>query len=140
MLFIGCEGLKYPCVSAVTYAECNFSCVISSGNSNGHWVPGIAACYGKDASVPRCILISLCSFSLLLSLNFKDPEAVRALTCTLLREDFGLSIDIPLERLIPTVPLRLNYIHWVEDLIGHQDSDRTTVRRGIDIGGWLFLP
>ncbi|XP_029067064.1 RNA N6-adenosine-methyltransferase METTL16 isoform X2 [Monodon monoceros] len=67
------------------------------------------------------------------SLNFKDPEAVRALTCTLLREDFGLSIDIPLERLIPTVPLRLNYIHWVEDLIGHQDSDKSTLRRGIDI-------
>ncbi|KAL6078541.1 hypothetical protein STEG23_011110 [Scotinomys teguina] len=88
------------------------------------------------------------------SLNFKDPEAVRALTCTLLREDFGLSIDIPLERLIPTVPLRLNYIHWVEDLIGHQDSDKGTLRRGIDIGtgasciypllgatlnGWYFL-
>ncbi|XP_054111567.1 RNA N(6)-adenosine-methyltransferase METTL16 isoform X2 [Callithrix jacchus] len=67
------------------------------------------------------------------SLNFKDPEAVRALTCTLLREDFGLSIDIPLERLIPTVPLRLNYIHWVEDLIGHQDSDKSSLRRGIDI-------
>lgn len=88
------------------------------------------------------------------SLNFKDPGAVRALTCTLLREDFGLSIDIPLERLIPTVPLRLNYIHWVEDLIGHQDSDKSTLRRGIDIGtgasciypllgatlnGWYFL-
>ncbi|XP_064234182.1 RNA N6-adenosine-methyltransferase METTL16 isoform X2 [Aotus nancymaae] len=88
------------------------------------------------------------------SLNFKDPEAVRALTCTLLREDFGLSIDIPLERLIPTVPLRLNYIHWVEDLIGHQDSDKSSLRRGIDIGtgasciypllgatlnGWYFL-
>uniref|UniRef100_A0A8C3VMU2 Methyltransferase 10 domain-containing protein n=1 Tax=Catagonus wagneri TaxID=51154 RepID=A0A8C3VMU2_9CETA len=88
------------------------------------------------------------------SLNFKDPEAVRALTCTLLREDFGLSIDIPLERLIPTVPLRLNYIHWVEDLIGHHDSDKSTLRRGIDIGtgasciypllgttlnGWYFL-
>ncbi|EGW14216.1 RNA N6-adenosine-methyltransferase METTL16 [Cricetulus griseus] len=88
------------------------------------------------------------------SLNFKDPEAVRALTCTLLREDFGLSIDIPLERLIPTVPLRLNYIHWVEDLIGHQASDKSTLRRGIDIGtgasciypllgatlnGWYFL-
>ncbi|KAM5149481.1 RNA N(6)-adenosine-methyltransferase METTL16 [Callospermophilus lateralis] len=88
------------------------------------------------------------------SVNFKDPEAVRALTCTLLKEDFGLSIDIPLERLIPTVPLRLNYIHWVEDLIGHQDSDKSTLRRGIDIGtgasciypllgatlnGWYFL-
>ena len=88
------------------------------------------------------------------SLNFKDPEAVRALTCTLLREDFGLSINIPLERRIPTVPLRLNYIHWVEDLIGHQNSDKSTLRRGIDIGtgasciypllgmtlnGWYFL-
>ncbi|KAM9171035.1 RNA N(6)-adenosine-methyltransferase METTL16 [Pangshura tecta] len=88
------------------------------------------------------------------SLNFKDPEAVRALTCTLLKEDFGLTIDIPLERLIPTVPLRLNYIHWVEDLIGHQDGDKQALRRGIDIGtgasciypllgatlnGWYFL-
>ncbi|NWW93391.1 MET16 methyltransferase, partial [Rhynochetos jubatus] len=89
-----------------------------------------------------------------LSLNFKDPEAVRALTCTLLKEDFGLTIDIPVERLIPTVPLRLNYIHWVEDLIGHQHADKRGLRRGIDIGtgasciypllgatlnGWYFL-
>lgn len=82
--------------------------------------------------------------------NFKEPEAVRALTCTLLKEDFGLTIEIPLERLIPTVPLRLNYIHWVEDLINGQKQPR----RGIDIGtgasciypllgatmnGWYFL-
>ncbi|XP_041796889.1 RNA N6-adenosine-methyltransferase mettl16 [Chelmon rostratus] len=82
--------------------------------------------------------------------NFKEPEAVRALTCTLLKEDFGLTIEIPLERLIPTVPLRLNYIHWVEDLIDGQKQSR----RGIDIGtgasciypllgatmnGWYFL-
>uniref|UniRef100_A0A096M7B2 U6 small nuclear RNA (adenine-(43)-N(6))-methyltransferase n=1 Tax=Poecilia formosa TaxID=48698 RepID=A0A096M7B2_POEFO len=82
--------------------------------------------------------------------NFKEPEAVRALTCTLLKEDFGLTIEIPLERLIPTVPLRLNYIHWVEDLIDGQKQPR----RGIDIGtgasciypllgatmnGWFFL-
>lgn len=64
------------------------------------------------------------------SVNFKEPEAVRALTCTLLKEDFGLTIQIPLERLIPTVPLRLNYIHWVEDLIDGQKQPR----RGIDIG------
>ena len=55
---------------------------------------------------------------------------MRALTCTLLKEDFGLTIEIPLERLIPTVPLRLNYIHWVEDLIDGQKQPR----RGIDIG------
>ncbi|KAJ8275499.1 hypothetical protein COCON_G00072510 [Conger conger] len=85
-------------------------------------------------------------------LNFKDPGAVRALTCTLLKEDFGLSIQIPLERLIPTVPLRLNYIHWVEDLTGGPGPGGA--RRGIDIGtgasciypllgasmnGWSFL-
>ncbi|KAM3875239.1 RNA N(6)-adenosine-methyltransferase mettl16 [Diretmus argenteus] len=82
--------------------------------------------------------------------NFKEPEAVRALTCTLLKEDFGLTIEIPLERLIPTVPLRLNYIHWVEDLINGQGQ----LCKGIDIGtgasciypllgatmnGWYFL-
>ncbi|XP_078278529.1 RNA N(6)-adenosine-methyltransferase mettl16 isoform X2 [Rhinoraja longicauda] len=87
------------------------------------------------------------------SLNFKEPEAVRALTCTLLKEDFGLTIDIPLERLIPTVPLRLNYIHWVEDLIGC-GTNKNKLIRGIDIGtgasciypllgatmnGWFFL-
>ncbi|XP_069768247.1 RNA N6-adenosine-methyltransferase mettl16 [Narcine bancroftii] len=87
------------------------------------------------------------------SLNFKDPKAVRALTCTLLKEDFGLGIDIPLERLIPTVPLRLNYIHWVEDLIG-SSTNKNKLIRGIDIGtgasciypllgatmnGWFFL-
>lgn len=43
-----------------------------------------------------------------------------------------------MERLIPTVPLRLNYIHWVEDLIGHQGSDKSTLRRGIDIGIYDF--
>ncbi|KAJ6658268.1 hypothetical protein lerEdw1_020540 [Lerista edwardsae] len=68
------------------------------------------------------------------SVNFKDPEAVRALTCTLLKEDFGLHIDIPLERLIPTVPLRLNYIHWVEDLIAQQNTlAKGSVIWGIDI-------
>uniref|UniRef100_A0A5F8GBP3 Methyltransferase 10 domain-containing protein n=1 Tax=Monodelphis domestica TaxID=13616 RepID=A0A5F8GBP3_MONDO len=77
------------------------------------------------------------------SLNFKDPEAVRALTCTLLKEDFGLSIDIPLERLIPMVPLRLNYIHWVEDLIGPWDPARRASciypLLGATLNGWYFL-
>ncbi|KAG9333948.1 hypothetical protein JZ751_009351 [Albula glossodonta] len=65
-----------------------------------------------------------------------------------------VGIEIPLERLIPTVPLRLNYIHWVEDLIGAQGEGESGPRRGIDIGtgasciypllgatmnGWFFL-
>lgn len=115
------------------------------GGREGGRVSELRACLRPDPDVTPA-----CAFSL----NFKDPEAVRALTCTLLKEDFGLTIDIPLERLIPTVPLRLNYIHWVEDLIGHQDADKRVLRRGIDIGtgasciypllgstlnGWYFL-
>lgn len=91
---------------------------------------------GPPGVSPRCVRprAPLRAPRVPFSLNFKDPEAVRALTCTLLKEDFGLTIDIPVERLIPTVPLRLNYIHWVEDLIGHRDADKQTLRRGIDIG------
>ncbi|XP_072048022.1 RNA N(6)-adenosine-methyltransferase mettl16-like [Amphiura filiformis] len=66
------------------------------------------------------------------SLDFHDPESLRALTCTLLKEDFGLSIELPLDRLIPTIPLRLNYIHWIEDLL--QQSGHNADIYGIDIG------
>ena len=66
-------------------------------------------------------------------LNFKDPEAVRELTYTLLKHDFGLHLEVPLDRLIPTVPLRLNYILWVEDLLKESSLGKEPVK-GIDIG------
>ena len=66
-------------------------------------------------------------------INFKDAEALRELTCTLLQHDFGLTLDIPLDRLIPTVPLRLNYILWIEDLISGVEKDGRNVK-GLDIG------
>ena len=69
------------------------------------------------------------------TLNFKDPESLRALTCALLEHDFGLKISIPLDRLIPTVPLRLNYILWLEDLLSYLPEDRNhSTVRGFDIG------
>lgn len=57
--------------------------------------------------------------------DWEDPAAARALTTTLLRHDFGLAWDIPLERLCPPVPNRLNYICWVRDLLllGHPELD-----------------
>lgn len=70
------------------------------------------------------------------TLNFNDPRALRELTCACLEHEFNLKVDIPLGHLIPTVPLRLNYIHWIEDLLnllgGKRPVDNEVV--GVDIG------
>lgn len=55
-------------------------------------------------------------------LNFSEPAALRALTCALLHRDFNLTIEIPLNKLIPTVPSRLNYLLWVQDLLAAAGS------------------
>jgi len=82
-------------------------------------------------------------------LDFKNADALRALTTCLLKEDFGLTVELPPDRLVPTLPLRLNYIHWLEDIVGRERD-----KWGIDIGtgasciypllavkmnGWKFL-
>lgn len=41
-------------------------------------------------------------------------------------------MEIPLDKLIPTVPLRLNYILWIEDLLSISKKEGEV--RGIDIG------
>ncbi|CAI2173816.1 17699_t:CDS:10 [Funneliformis geosporum] len=70
-------------------------------------------------------------------IDYKNPEAVRELTYCLLRDDFNLVLDIPLDTLCPPIPSRLNYIHWIEDLVSstesHEDLDQNTIY-GIDIG------
>ena len=72
------------------------------------------------------------------TLDFSNPEALRELTCACLEHDFGLRVEIPQDCLVPTVPQKLNYIHWIEDLLalgsaGGQfpTGDHVT---GIDIG------
>ena len=50
-------------------------------------------------------------------MNFKDPNTLRVLTRCLLLKDFNLKVDIPADKLVPTLPLRLNYILWIEDLL-----------------------
>ena len=48
----------------------------------------------------------------------------------MLKDDFDLDVLMPLDRLIPTIPLRLNYILWLEDILnGHAENIK-----GIDIG------
>ncbi|CAH8522770.1 unnamed protein product [Heterobilharzia americana] len=50
-------------------------------------------------------------------LDFRVPSHLAALSKALLMKDFNLNVDFPGDRLIPTVPLRLNYILWLEDLL-----------------------
>ena len=57
----------------------------------------------------------------------------RELTYTLLKEDFGLKIEFPLDSLCPAVTVRLNYLHWIEDLLAQRDSVGSDEIRGIDM-------
>ena len=50
-------------------------------------------------------------------IDFHNPAALKCLTKTLLHHDFHLEWDIPLNRLCPTLTVRLNYLHWIEDLL-----------------------
>ncbi|KAG0254705.1 hypothetical protein DFQ27_006709 [Actinomortierella ambigua] len=51
-------------------------------------------------------------------IDFKNPKALRELTYCLLRKDFGVEVEFPLDSLCPTIPNRVNYVCWIEDLVG----------------------
>lgn len=71
------------------------------------------------------------------SINWKDRNALKELTRTLLIEDFNLSYwDIPDGYLIPSITSRCNYIHWIKDLLNSDefDLDKNEKIIGIDIG------
>ncbi|KAF2101529.1 hypothetical protein NA57DRAFT_33934 [Rhizodiscina lignyota] len=73
-------------------------------------------------------------------LDFHDAKAVQQLTKSLLKRDFGLQIELPDDRLCPPVPVRYNYVRWIESLIDttgpsymdKYDPERSII--GIDIG------
>ncbi|KAK3306416.1 uncharacterized protein B0T15DRAFT_527135 [Chaetomium strumarium] len=50
-------------------------------------------------------------------LDFSNPAATMQLTKTLLELDFGLTLELPDDRLCPPVPNRHNYILWLKDLM-----------------------
>ncbi|XP_064613213.1 RNA N6-adenosine-methyltransferase mettl16-like [Liolophura sinensis] len=68
------------------------------------------------------------------TLDFKNADALRCLTKILLKKDFGLDVDMPLDRLIPTIPQRVNYILWLEDVLHESKLESGQPVRGIDIG------
>ena len=68
-----------------------------------------------------------------ITIDFKNPAAVRALTLSLLHKDFSLNVSIPDDHLVPTLTLRLNYLLWVQDLLSLLPATNTRPT-GLDIG------
>jgi 23S rRNA (adenine1618-N6)-methyltransferase len=57
-------------------------------------------------------------------------------TYALLKSDFGLDLEVPIDQLCPPVPNRANYIYWLRDLL-HNNSPQlltsSSPLRGIDM-------
>ena len=64
-------------------------------------------------------------------LDWSNPQAAVELCRVLLWHDFGVRWEMPAHHLCPTLPSRLNYLLWLEDLIGAQGGETVL---GVDIG------
>ncbi|CAD6999169.1 unnamed protein product [Ceratitis capitata] len=67
-------------------------------------------------------------------IDYRNESTLRALTQMLLEEYFQLRVEFAPGSLVPTLPLRLNYILWLEDLITSLKLADAADVRGIDIG------
>lgn len=73
--------------------------------------------------------------------EFKQPKFLAALARALLLEDFDLDVEVPVDRLIPTIPLRLNYILWIEDILSvMQARNSPPVILDIGVGSCCIYP
>ena len=66
------------------------------------------------------------------TIDFSRAQSLHELTIATLQHEFGLSVDLPPGHLVPSIPQRLNYIHWVEDIV---DKESDVI--GIDIGKYV---
>jgi 23S rRNA (adenine1618-N6)-methyltransferase len=61
------------------------------------------------------------------SIDFSDPIAVKTLNCALLKHHYGIvEWDIPQGFLCPPIPGRVDYIHYVAELLKVSHSDQKT--------------
>ncbi|MCS6176088.1 23S rRNA (adenine(1618)-N(6))-methyltransferase RlmF [Shewanella baltica] len=71
-----------------------------------------------------------------LSIDFADPLAVKTLNAALLKHHYGIGAwDIPQGALCPPIPGRVDYVHYVADLLAEGDkSCAISKARVLDIG------
>ena len=68
------------------------------------------------------------------SLDWSNAEAVMNLTKVLLKHDYQIEWDMPLNHLCPPVTNRANYIHWINDLLELNQTGELQDIVGIDVG------
>jgi len=57
------------------------------------------------------------------SIDFSDPQAVKALNQALLKQFYNVPVwDIPKQYLCPPIPGRADYLHYIADLLGKQNG------------------
>ncbi|KAJ3323915.1 Methyltransferase-like protein 16 [Boothiomyces sp. JEL0866] len=61
--------------------------------------------------------------------DFRDPKAIRDVNIAILLKFYKIRIEIPLDKLIPIIPNRLDYILHVADLFNEKRG-----LKGVDIG------
>ncbi|EMC96392.1 hypothetical protein BAUCODRAFT_70727 [Baudoinia panamericana UAMH 10762] len=81
-------------------------------------------------------------------IDFQDPKVVQQLTKSLLKCDFALSLELPNDRLCPPVPVRWNYVRWIQELLDttsgdyrdHYDPEREVLGLDIGVGASCIYP
>lgn len=69
-----------------------------------------------------------------LSIEFADPMAVKALNTALLKQYYGINDwDIPDGALCPPIPGRADYIHYIAELLGVNESKRASSQPKINM-------
>ena len=72
------------------------------------------------------------------SIDFSNPNAVKALNKALLISDYDINYwDIPKDYLCPPIPGRADYIHYIADLLANSNNDIIPEGEqvvGLDIG------
>jgi 23S rRNA (adenine1618-N6)-methyltransferase len=74
----------------------------------------------------------------IITIDFSDPEAVKALNKALLMSDYNIEYwDIPSDYLCPPIPSRVDYIHYLADLLADTNNNiipESETVTGLDIG------